>query len=206
MQDLSFADEFDVEEDTGDKNQRFADSKYPGAKNLRSLWIMKFVDQWRHYRALYFPSHDADNTEPFEKKTMGQRYGFRLKQKQARFVGGKEVPEEILTFFNLQTLGPDDNPLVWWKNNESTFPVLSRMARDILAIPASSSEPERVFSLARNVMQYNQQGMVPSSIQAHVRVRSLLRFKGAAPERDPLDREIDYTELYDEWVAGEASG
>jgi hypothetical protein len=37
-------------------------------------------------------------------------------------------------------------PTVWWIAQESRFPVLSKIARDILSIPAMSSEVERVFS------------------------------------------------------------
>lgn len=38
------------------------------------------------------------------------------------------------------------NILHWWRDHSSDFPLLSKVARDILAIPASSSLPERIFS------------------------------------------------------------
>ena len=38
------------------------------------------------------------------------------------------------------------DPIAWWAEREKEFPRLSRMAFDILSIPAMSSEPERVFS------------------------------------------------------------
>src|SRR4030095_16349376 len=37
-------------------------------------------------------------------------------------------------------------PRTYWIVNESRFPILTTMARDILSIPAMSSEVERVFS------------------------------------------------------------
>lgn len=40
------------------------------------------------------------------------------------------------------------NPLQWWRDNQSTYPNLSRMAFDFFAIPAMSSECERAFSKA----------------------------------------------------------
>ncbi|KAL0236114.1 hypothetical protein GEMRC1_002696 [Eukaryota sp. GEM-RC1] len=42
-------------------------------------------------------------------------------------------------------------PLSWWKNHKSEFVVLASLARDFLAIPATSVPCERVFSLAGNI-------------------------------------------------------
>lgn len=39
--------------------------------------------------------------------------------------------------------------LDWWRVNESKFPLLSRIAKRYIAIPASSAEPERVWSAAK---------------------------------------------------------
>ena len=42
----------------------------------------------------------------------------------------------------------DDDPAKFWIANAGKFPLLSRLALDLLAIPASSAAPERVFSIA----------------------------------------------------------
>jgi hAT family C-terminal dimerisation region len=44
------------------------------------------------------------------------------------------------------TDGKSFDILMWWKGNESIYPSLSRMAFDILSIPAMSTEAERIFS------------------------------------------------------------
>lgn len=40
------------------------------------------------------------------------------------------------------------SPLKWWKANESRFPLLAKVAKKVLAIPATSTPTERLFSTA----------------------------------------------------------
>jgi len=48
-------------------------------------------------------------------------------------------------------LGDPYKPLQWWKVHAEDFPTVSRMARDFLAIPATSVSVERLFSRSRHV-------------------------------------------------------
>lgn len=56
---------------------------------------------------------------------------------------------------------PDVDVLQWWKTNENVFPLLAQMARQILAVPASSSSSERMFSTAGQVLSDLRQNMTP---------------------------------------------
>ena len=40
------------------------------------------------------------------------------------------------------------DPLYWWKNNATRFPLHAKLARKILAVPATSAPTERLFSTA----------------------------------------------------------
>ena len=44
------------------------------------------------------------------------------------------------------------NPLAWWWSNRKDYPILSRMAFDILSIPSMSAEIERAFSQAKKLI------------------------------------------------------
>jgi hypothetical protein len=44
------------------------------------------------------------------------------------------------------------DPLLWWKERESQFPQLSRLARRFLATPASSAPSERTFSASGRII------------------------------------------------------
>ncbi len=51
-----------------------------------------------------------------------------------------------------ELLDPDDDPLKWWKLNGRKYPLLSEVAKKYLAIPATSSPSERLFSSAGNIV------------------------------------------------------
>jgi hypothetical protein len=48
--------------------------------------------------------------------------------------------------------GKYSNPLGWWRKNAYKFPVLARLSRKLLAIPATSAPSERVWSRVSSVL------------------------------------------------------
>lgn len=44
------------------------------------------------------------------------------------------------------------DPLLWWKANEKTYPLIAAAARRLLAVPASEAPSERVFSRLSNLV------------------------------------------------------
>ncbi|EUC56077.1 HAT family dimerization protein, partial [Rhizoctonia solani AG-3 Rhs1AP] len=61
-------------------------------------------------------------------------------------------PEEVQNYLDGKYRYKGGDILVWWKENESHIPVLSQIARDILAIPATSVSVECLFSQCKLVM------------------------------------------------------
>ena len=53
---------------------------------------------------------------------------------------------ELNAYMRMQQVANDTDPLMWWKQHQEEFPRLARMARQYLAVPASSASPERLFS------------------------------------------------------------
>ena len=56
--------------------------------------------------------------------------------------------KEIETYRNLPPCPQDQSVLLWWKSHQDILPRLSILVSYILAIPASSSASERLFSIA----------------------------------------------------------
>ncbi|RXW11685.1 hypothetical protein EST38_g14171 [Candolleomyces aberdarensis] len=82
----------------------------------------------------------------------------------------QQLEDELRRYFSFEG-GQGDlyNPLGWWKLHATSFPVLSRMARDILAIPATSVSVERTFSKSRRICTD-----LRSSLQAETIRKALL--------------------------------
>ena len=57
------------------------------------------------------------------------------------------------------------DPLTWWLQHESDYPVLSKMAMDLFSIPAMSSECERVFSQAKKLITDERNRLGHSTVQ-----------------------------------------
>ena len=53
---------------------------------------------------------------------------------------------ELNAYMRVQQVANDTDPLMWWKQHQQEFPRLTRMTRQYLTVPASSSSPERLFS------------------------------------------------------------
>jgi hypothetical protein len=70
--------------------------------------------------------------------------------------------------------GGDTGVLEWWKQNSKRYPCLARIARDYLAIQATSTPAERVFSSAANLIDDKRGSLEDDTIQACMCLKSWL--------------------------------
>jgi hypothetical protein len=57
------------------------------------------------------------------------------------------------------------NPRLFWKEHEHEYPVLAKIARDILSVPASGAGVERLFNCARDICHYRRGRLKPDTIK-----------------------------------------
>ena len=77
--------------------------------------------------------------------------------------------EELERYLNAVKLplvdseGEENDPLLWWKKNQDVFPILAKLARIYLAIPATSAPTERIFSRASLVISKLRNRLTPAN-------------------------------------------
>ena len=62
------------------------------------------------------------------------------------------------------TMTKDSNPLSWWKDNHRLFPNLAAIAKQYLAVQASSASSERMFSKANILIDWKRSRMDPQIV------------------------------------------
>ena len=62
--------------------------------------------------------------------------------------------------------GTSAEVLAWWKINSRKYPNLSKMAKDFLAIPATSASSERLFSSGKHLISDTRCSLGPTTIEA----------------------------------------
>lgn len=72
--------------------------------------------------------------------------------KAATLTADQKAEAEITAYLQEEAIDGENDPLTWWKANESLVPLMARIARKYLCICATSCPSERVFSTAGSVM------------------------------------------------------
>ena len=95
------------------------------------------------------------------KKTLGSLTSMHKTQPSSSQTPRTRLKQEIHEYTKIPTIDGDDDPLVWWKCHSRKFELLSQVARKYLAISASSSPSERLFSKAGQVVSSQRAQMKP---------------------------------------------
>ena len=89
---------------------------------------------------------------------------------------------EIDMYLEEKVESPQVDPIEWWRTYESRFPNLSRMARDYLAIPATSVPSERCFPIAGSVLTKRRSVMTEGMANAIMCCKYWLGFDELPPQ------------------------
>lgn len=67
------------------------------------------------------------------------------------------------------------NILHWWRMNEMKYPVVSKLAKDVLSIPITTVSSESAFSTGGRVIDDYRSSLLPSTVEALVCASSWIR-------------------------------
>jgi hAT family C-terminal dimerisation region len=114
-----------------------------------------------------------------QKKTTIEEFDELIQEPVADLsISGEELNKEIEHYIVGPKAGAKVDPCCWWKANEGEYPTLAMIARDWLAVPASSVPCEQLFSLAGNTVTKNRNCLAPETAQALLCLRSWWSFSG----------------------------
>jgi hypothetical protein len=126
--------------------------------------ITYFTDQARNFKAPVDP--DIEVVEPEET--------FRNDRPQHFIKRHKTIPIEHEVHKYLTAPQEDEicKPLNFWQINARLWPNLARMAKAMLAVPATSAPSESSFSNALRVMSDHRASFTPTNLEAQVCLKS----------------------------------
>ena len=71
---------------------------------------------------------------------------------------------ELNMYLQTPDLDAEKDPLVWWSQHEINFPLVAKLAKKYLCIPATSSPSERVFSASGNIVTCKRSCLKPERV------------------------------------------
>lgn len=103
---------------------------------------------------------DKENTV---ESNVARGVGYLIEEEMREYEKMKVAFDESHLVFNI---------LSWWQCNSAAFPILSKFARYIHAIPATSSASERTFSAAGNIITDKRSCLLPDTLSSMLLLKS----------------------------------
>lgn len=88
-----------------------------------------------------------------------------LKHHSRNLSAGNTLKQEVDKYKTLDINPVNYEPLDWWKANDKAFPNLAKLAKIILAIPATSAPSERNFSYAGILITNKRSQLSPTKVE-----------------------------------------
>ncbi|CAH9126313.1 unnamed protein product [Cuscuta epithymum] len=117
------------------------------------------------------------------------------KQKQDSGLSGLKKNE--LELYLSENILEEDNEfdiLRWWKLNSERFPILSKMARDILVVPISTVASESTFSTSGRVLDCFRSSLSAKIVEALICAQDWLRMSNQPVSVEENIEEVDRLE------------
>jgi hAT family C-terminal dimerisation region len=139
-------------------------------------WIQEAQTTFRYAFARYraSPVPDVQEGAPTKCDDSPESKAVNLK---VRFLKRRRIVQhdEFEEYLAAPRAEPETDVLQWWKVNATAYPRLAAMARDYLAIPATSAPVERVFSGGTDLVQPKRGSLSEDTIRACMCLKSWLK-------------------------------
>ncbi|KAM7500827.1 hypothetical protein LguiA_025241 [Lonicera macranthoides] len=116
-----------------------------------------------------------------------------------------EITNEVDKYLNDPFESPNNdefNLLEWWKTNSCRYPILSKIARDVFALPSSTVASENVFSLGGRIVDPFRASLTPKMVEALVCSSDWLRGEDFKFYKEPTEEELEFYKELEEVEMG----
>ncbi|KAH0689722.1 hypothetical protein KY289_017080 [Solanum tuberosum] len=168
---------FALEELLGEEKVKIVNNEVNAyLKNLFAIYVSKYAKGSKNQSS----SSDSSDSSTYglsqNVKTNSLRTKFYMK-KQKEDSGSFGVKSELDRYLleDQEPESEDFDILIWWKVNSPRFPILSQLARDVLAIPRSSVASECAFSTGGRILDPFRSSLTPKCVQCLICVQDWLR-------------------------------
>lgn len=180
--------------------------QYEGAR-MASLAKEALGDLYVEYKKLNSPSevNPAASSRQVDKCSMSvdvdvekriqdkYKEDFKKRKIEAR---GKDSKIELDKYLgeNCEDEEDDFQILNWWKVNSPRFPILSKLARDMLVVPVSTIASEAAFSTGERVLDPFRSSLTPRIVQALIYTQDWLQ---PSDFKVTVEEELDDLEVFE---------
>lgn len=145
-----------------------------------------------------FENMEVDNIDdPFLKFMVAKKTSVAVVNELVKYL------KDELHVTTENSLGLPFDLLDWWKTNSSKYPIMSLMAREVLAIPVSSVASESAFSTGGRILDQYRSCLTPDMVEALVLTQDWLRASlrsEAMKSLDKLEEENKFMDSLEEGI------
>lgn len=97
------------------------------------------------------------------RSALWQNFDSLIKQKQHSMT---QAEEEVASYLHEDVLAREEDPCKWWcEKGAARYPLLARLAKRYLAIPATSVSSERLFSVSGGIVTTRRASLLPEHVE-----------------------------------------
>ena len=100
--------------------------------------------------------NDLSPTSKLRKKMQARSQSTSAQQRRRNRM--PPIRREMIQYETFTVVKKEMSVLEWWKGHETILPILSKVAKKVLTVPASSSKSERVFSTGKKSYRHHHHG------------------------------------------------
>ncbi|CAN0899662.1 Putative AC transposase [Linum grandiflorum] len=143
------------------------------------------------------PNVRDDGNVPVSRRKEGTNAEFMKKKVESISRGSRKVSKSELQKYmsNDEDLNASNYDILgWWMRNEMRYPILSAMARDILAVPITTVASESTFSTGGRILDSFRTSLTPTIVEALICARDWIKSDNSkmVVDEEDLAEQIEF--------------